>query len=52
VPELRQRPAGITRAFKAGVQAAYWDTYRTNLAATAERERVEADRQAVKRWGE
>jgi hypothetical protein len=45
-------PTAVTRAFKAGVQAAYWDTYRTNLAATAEREQVEAERLNHWRYGE
>jgi hypothetical protein len=45
-------PAAITRAFQAGVLAAYWDTYADNLAATKAREQAEAERQAVNRWHE
>lgn len=45
-------PQAITRAFKAGVQAAYWDTYADNLAATAARELAEAERLNHWRYGE
>jgi hypothetical protein len=45
-------PEAIPRAFKAGVLAAYWDTYAGNLAATSAREQAERERQAVNRWHE
>lgn len=40
------------RWFKAGMQTTAFDTYAPNLAATAEKERVERERQNVERWHE
>ncbi len=45
-------PDALLRAFKLGAQTAAFDTYAGNLAATAQRERAEADRQTVQRWHE
>lgn len=45
-------PNAIERAVKIGMQMAAFDTYADNLAATAQREQAERERQAVNRWHE
>ena len=45
-------PDAIVNAVKMGRLLEAWDTYAPNLAATAERERLESERQAHARWHE
>lgn len=45
-------PKAIERAVLIGAQLCAFDTYADNLAATAQRERIEAERQTVQRWHE